>query len=401
MPLLPFRPSVPCVLRQLALGLSVALLPWAALGQERQEPARSQGAAPVPPAKGKTAASASPSASSTASRVSPPGATPIRLRVVGGLGLITQYTQFEQPFWTRDLPRLTGGRLTADIVPFDRAGVPGVEMLRLLQLGVVPFGTALMSSFSAQYPQYTAVDLPGLSNDIPNLRVAAAAFRPYLEQALRDEHGVEVLAVYVYPAQITFCKRPLARLDDLAGRRVRVSSPAQADFITALGAEPVLTGFAQQRSSLESGDSDCAVTGAMSGNTLGLDTITTHLYPLPLNWGMAVFGANMAAWNALPPDARTLLRTELARLEAAIWAQAERETVEGVACNTGQSGCQTGRKGSMVLVPVSAQDEGRRMEVFRTSVLPKWQRRCAVRCDEIWDRTIGAAGRPAVRGGVP
>ena len=59
-------------------------------------------------------------------------------------------------------------------------------MLRLLQFGAVPFGTALMSSFSAQYPEYTAPDLAGLNPDIATLRATLAAFRPYLEKALRD-----------------------------------------------------------------------------------------------------------------------------------------------------------------------------------------------------------------------
>ncbi|WP_082493252.1 TRAP transporter substrate-binding protein [Acidovorax sp. Leaf160] len=378
---LPFFLSIPPAVRLFALCGCLALWPWVASGQDGVGSTGAPGA--VAPAT-----AAKPGAPRPRAQRNPDA--PIRLRVVGGLGLVTQYTQFEEPFWTRDLSRLSGGRLVADIVPFDRAGVPGVEMLRLLQLGVVPFGTALMSSFSAQYPQYTAVDLPGLSADIASLRRASAAFRPYLEEALREEHGVEVLAVYVYPAQVVFCKKTLTRLDDLAGRRVRVSSPAQADFVAALGAEPVVTAFAQQRSSLESGDVDCAVTGAMSGNTLGLDTVASFLYPLPLNWGMAVFGANRAAWNALPADARTLLRTELGRLQEAVWAQAERETAQGIACNTGQASCRDGRKGAMVLVPVSERDDRRRLEVFRTSVLPKWRRRCAVNCDEIWERTIGA-----------
>ncbi len=350
--------------------------------------------APAAPAAS-TSAAASASAPGAQPRAAKPAGAPIRLRVVGGLGGISQYTRFEQPFWATELPRLSGGRLSADIVPFDRAGIPGVEMLRLLQLGVVPFGTALMSSFSSIYPQYTAVDLPGLSGDVASLRAATAAFRPYLEQALRQEQGVELLALYIYPAQITFCKRPMKGLEDLAGRRVRVSSPAQADFIAALGAEPVVTSFTQQRNSLESGDTECAVTGGMAGNTLGVDTLTRYLHPLPLNWGMAVFGANQAAWNALPPEDRQLLRTELARLETAIWDSAERETSEGVACNLGRSDCRTGRRGAMTLVPVSEADERLRVEIFRTTVLPRWLRRCAVRCDQVWTRTIGGTGRGA------
>ena len=72
---------------------------------------------------------------------SKPPAAVSHLRVVGGLAELNQYVRREEPFWTRELARLSGGRYTAEIVPFDRAGVPGTEMLRLLQLGVVPFGT--------------------------------------------------------------------------------------------------------------------------------------------------------------------------------------------------------------------------------------------------------------------
>ncbi|AVP57123.1 TRAP transporter substrate-binding protein [Pulveribacter suum] len=305
---------------------------------------------------------------------------PFKLRVVGGLAGITQYTQLEAPFWTRDLPRLSGGRFTADIVPFDRAGVPGSEMLRLLHLGVVPFGTVLMSSLSAQHPFYTAADLPGLNPDMAALRATLAAVRPALEQALRSEQGIEPLALYVYPAQVLFCRERLRGLADLRGRVVRVSSAAQGDFMAALGAKPRLVPFAQMVAGVESGALDCAVTAAMSGNVLGLHQHTAYLYPMPITWGLALFGANQAAWQALPQELRTLLRAQLPRLETAIWLSAEEETANGLACNTGSSRCTSGRRGAMTLVPVSAQDEARRAELLRSAVLPRWRERCGARC---------------------
>jgi TRAP-type C4-dicarboxylate transport system substrate-binding protein len=100
-----------------------------------------------------------------------------RLRIVGGLAEINQYTRQEEPFWTRELPKLTGGRVTAEIVPFDRAGIRGQEMLRLMQLGVVPFGTALLSLTAAQEPSFAAPDLAGLSADMAVVRKSTAAFR--------------------------------------------------------------------------------------------------------------------------------------------------------------------------------------------------------------------------------
>ena len=42
-----------------------------------------------------------------------------QFRVVGGLAGVSQYTQWEEPFWSRELPRMSGGRFKADIVPFD------------------------------------------------------------------------------------------------------------------------------------------------------------------------------------------------------------------------------------------------------------------------------------------
>ncbi|MES2949457.1 MAG: TRAP transporter substrate-binding protein [Pseudomonadota bacterium] len=321
---------------------------------------------------------------------------PYKLRVVGGLAGVSQFTRWEEPFWTQELLRLSGGKFSADIVAFDRAGVPGAEMLRLLQLGVVPFGTTLMSSLSAQYLQYTAPDLAGLNPDIASLKASVAAFRPYLEKTLREQHGVEVLAIYTYPAQVVFCKKPLSALGDLAGRRVRVSSVGQADFVGALGAVPVTTAFADVVASLNNGNVECAITGSMSGNTLGLQTMTSHLYTMPMNWGLAIFGANRAAWDALPPDFRALLRRELPRLEASIWTEAARETAEGFACNSGTSACKAGQKGTMVLVPVTAQDERKRQDIFTAAVLSRWVKRCGARCSEIWNQTIGPARNIAI-----
>lgn len=316
-------------------------------------------------------------------------AAPYKLRIVGGLAGLNQYTRQEEPFWSKELRRLSNGRFEAEIVPFDRAGVPGTEMLRLLQLGVVPFGTTLMSSLTAQYPEYTAPDLAGLNPDIATLKSTLAAFRPYLEKSLRDQFGVEMLAVYVYPAQVVYCKKPLRGLADLSGRRIRVSSSTQADFVGALGGVAVLTDFAQIVPSLTAGNTECAITGTMSGNTLGLHTLTSHMHALPVTWGLALFGVNRAAWESLPPDLRALLRHELPRLEAAIWQESERETSDGMACNRGSNDCVGGRKGSMVLVPVSAQDERSRREILETTVLPRWVQRCGARCAQVWNQTIG------------
>jgi TRAP-type C4-dicarboxylate transport system substrate-binding protein len=319
-----------------------------------------------------------------------------RLRIVGGLAGVNQYVRHEEPFWTRDLPRLSGGRAAAEIVPFDRAGLRAQDMLRLVQLGTVPFGTLLLGVSAAQEPELAAPDLAGLSPDFASLRRVVAAHRPRLQALLRERHAIELLALYVYPAQVTFCARALASLADLAGRRVRVSSPTQADWVTALGATPVQTAFSEIVPSLRNGNIDCAITGTMSGNTIGLHEVTSHLHTMPVNWGLAAFVAHGPAWQSLSPDLQALLRTELPRLEALIWNESDRETADGIACNRGAPECSGGRRGRMTAVAPTSADEARRRGILADTVLPRWIQRCGADCGSVWNATIGpVVGLPA------
>lgn len=312
-----------------------------------------------------------------------------KLQIVGGLGGLNQFVRHEEPFWTKQLATLSAGKYSASIVPFDRAGVPAQEMLKLMRLGVVPFGTALLSQISSTHPEFGAPDLAGLNPDVVTLKKVVTAYRPYLEKTLRDRYGIELLAIYIYPAQEIFCKKPFVGLADLAGRRTRVSSATQSDFVRALKGIPVLTGFAELMSNMTTGNTECAITGTMSGNTLGLHGLTSHIYTMPVSWGLAVFAANRATWTTLPDDLRSLLLEQLPKLEQAVWAESERETGEGVACNVGAASCAGGRKGTMIEVLPSPQDEQRRQEIFATWVLPAWIQRCGPICVEVWNQTIG------------
>ncbi|WP_374563402.1 TRAP transporter substrate-binding protein [Ideonella sp.] len=335
-----------------------------------------------------TAATTAVTAPPAEAAASAPPSPALSLRVVGGLANVNQYTRHEEPFWTQELPRLTNGKLRASIVPFDRAGIRGQDMLRLMQLGVVPFGTALTSLSSATEPLLGAADLAGLNPDMASLRRHTAAYRPFLEKTLRERHGIELLAIYVYPAQMLFCQRPLKGLADLAGRRVRTASATQADWAEALGAKPVNTSFAELTQNLRSGNVECALTGSMSGYTIGLQQHTRHLFTMPVSWGMAVFGANSGAWAALPADQRSILKQELMRLEQVIWADSERETGDGVRCLTGEQACG-GQPGRLQAQAPTADDDRRRRQLLADTVIARWVKRCGASCAEAWNQTIG------------
>lgn len=312
----------------------------------------------------------------------------IHLRVVGGLATISQYVRFEQPFWEQRIQGLTGGRITAEITPYDRSGLRATEVLAMMRLGVVPFGTVLLGTAAADEPEFNIVDLPALSPDFTALRRNVARVRPYIEALLRERHDVEVLGLYTYPAQVLFCRRPFTGLGDLAGRRIRTSSVGQSEMVEALGATAVVIPFAEIVPAIRADVVECAITGTLSGNAIGLHEVTGHVHAMAVSWGLSVFGASRSAWAVLEPDVQALLRDAVSGLEREIWGGADRETGEGLACNAGRPGCERGTPGRMQIVPVSDSDTALRNRLLRETVVPRWISRCGAECAESWNRYL-------------
>jgi TRAP-type C4-dicarboxylate transport system substrate-binding protein len=279
--------------------------------------------------------------------------------------------------------------VTAEIHPFDQSGFGGQEMLQLMHLGVVSFGTALLAQVAGDEPELNAVDLPTLNPDIASLRKTVDIYRAHLADTLERKYGVELLAVYAYPAQVVFCAAEFRGLKDLAGRRVRTSSVGQSEMMTTLGATPIQIPFASVVDAMRRDVVDCAITGTMSGGQIGLPDVTSFISPIAISWGLSFFGANREAWNELPPDVREQMRSGIARLEGEIWDAADRETEVGLACDTGASSCEDGKIYHMTLVPMTEVDEVERKRLLVETILPKWIQRCGSECADAWNATLG------------
>jgi TRAP-type C4-dicarboxylate transport system substrate-binding protein len=322
---------------------------------------------------------------------------PLRLKIVGGLAGVSQYVRYEEPFWSRHLREVSGGRIQAEISPFDRSGIRAQEMLALMRLGVVPFGTVLLAVVSNEEPEFNAVDLPTVNPDMAALRRTVDLYRPHLENLLAERYDVELLGIYTYPAQVIFCRDRFTGLSDLVGRRIRTSSVGQSEMFAALGATPVVIPFGETLAAVRSGVVECAVTGTLSANAIGLDEVATYMHSMAITSGLSVFGANRAAWAALPEWARQLIREEVGKLEHQIWDAAEVETVEGFACNAGLPTCTNGRRGTATIVPVSEADQQRRIRLLTETVLPGWVRRCGEPCVDAWNTRLAPALGVAAR----
>ena len=96
---------------------------------------------------------------------------------------------------------------------------------------------------------------------------------------------------------------------------------------------------------------------------------------------------------------RSLLQSRLPLLEQALWADAERETGEGVACGSGAGHCNNPRSGprhTMQVVQPGPADQQRLRKLVASTVLTHWLARCGPGCAQMWDTTLApVVGTPA------
>ncbi|WP_043360694.1 TRAP transporter substrate-binding protein DctP [Belnapia sp. F-4-1] len=315
-------------------------------------------------------------------------ASPLRVRVIGGFAGTSQFDRIEQPFWTRRLPALTGGRMVATLQASTQAGVSLDQMLNVMRSGAVLFGTVEANAVAFDEPELAVADLPLLAEDTAALRRMVEIWRPRFQAILAEHYATELLAVFIRPPQVVFCNKPFAGLRGLAGLRVRVASVNQADLVLAVGAQPVVMAFDRIVGAVREGLVDCAITGGLPGHAIGLHRVTTHVSTLPLGWAMSFLTAHRPGWQALPAGLREAVREGIAGLEATMWSAAEEDREQGEACNTGQAPCRHGERAR--LVPVREDPAGIR-PLFGTAVLPGWARRCGSTCAESWNAVAGPA----------
>jgi len=311
------------------------------------------------------------------------------LKVVGGLSNLTAYNDYEKPFWTKTVPELSKGQVTADIKGFNEMGLKGPELLRLMSQGVIEFGTATLAYFASDNPINEAIDLAGLAPDVKTARAVTRAFEPVYAKLYGEGANVKLLGISTYPAQVLFCNADIKSLADVKGKKVRTSSRTTAEFVQALGGSSVTMAFGEVVPALQNKVVDCAITGSLSGYSAKWYEVSTHLYALPINWNQQIHAVNQKAWDKLDPKVQAFLQTNIDKMVDDIWDAAARQTQEGYDCNTGAAACPYPVKGKMVLVQPTDADRQLLKKVLSESVLPKWAARCSAQCVQDFNATIG------------
>lgn len=209
--------------------------------------------------------------------------------------------------WLADeLTRRSKGSIRVEMISMPELGLTGFELVRVMRAGLVDVGEIIGGYVAGDLPIVEGPSLTGLQPTWESSRKSQKAweelYRKYEVQA-----GGKFIGTHPYDWNAAYCVKPIRRLEDVKGVKIRVFSPAMGLFWKSLGAEPVSMAFAEIYSAMERKVLDCAHTGPASGMAIRLPEVSKYLVDMRLGHQPGLIVVSKKSWDALPKDLQQMV----------------------------------------------------------------------------------------------
>lgn len=299
----------------------------------------------------------------------------IPLLVIGqpsSAGLLQK--NMEAPFF-KNLRETTKVPFKVTYRPLESVGFKDTHQLQMLKEGIFDLVSLRFMQNSEAEPSLLGIDMVGLNADYETAGKVIRAYSATVDRYLRERFDAKLLGIWTFGPQELFCRKPVTKLEDLKGYRVRVGSTSLSGFITELGGTPVVLPFDETKNALAIGFIDCAVTSAASANHAGWPEHATHFFPLTVHFGLNGYAISLKKWNALSHREQEKLQAAFDAYSADLWKFTREIDHDAYLCNTGNA-CRHGKQFQMELVKPSAHDVQLLRDITMNRMLPEWGRKC-------------------------
>src|SRR5438093_4478171 len=309
----------------------------------------------------------------------PAGAADYQLKTV-----VTTRTAIQtEQLWTwaaQEIESRTKGRVKLDIVSLPELGLSGFELVRVMQAGLVDIGDVLPTYVAGDIPVIEGADLLGIFGDYDTAVKGHRAWEMVLREKYSDRLGAVVLGSWPWAQQLLYSNRPVTSLADVKGMKIRVFSPAMAQFVRALGGEPVSLAYAEVYTALERKTVDGAITCSRCGWDTKWYEVTKHLVDLHMGTAVStLFVVSKKTWDKLPQDIRQVLAQVGSEFTERGWRLSKEWATDGIEKNTKQGGMQ------YVMIP---KDRAPVLKLVQDNVAPSWAKRAGPQAKDDWNRVL-------------
>ena len=218
--------------------------------------------------------------------------------------------------WAKKLETQSAGALKFTIIPGSQMGPPP-KYYDIARRGQADFTWFLHGFTPGRFPLTEISNLPYLfgSAEIGTKALNDAALR---SQYLDKEHkGVKLLILFTHqPGNIHSANKPVRRVEDMKGLRIRFASATIKDFVAALGGTPVGLPPTQIVESMQKGTIDGAfIDYGGAGIAFRMGPVTKHtteMYSYVASFGYAM---NARSYKRLPKKYQAMIDASVRGVE--------------------------------------------------------------------------------------
>jgi TRAP-type transport system periplasmic protein len=235
--------------------------------------------------------------------------------------------------WGDQVEKATNGRVKFQMLPKHPSAPPGT--FDAVKDGLVDVSYVTASYTPARHILALLPELPGGGATAEINSVAFSRIHWKYFQAIGEYKGVKLLGVFTHgPGQMFNTKRPITKVEDLAGMKIRSGGGISEEMARALGASAFVKPAPESYELLSSGVADGTFFPSESIISFKLGSVIKYATLFPGGFYSSAFGffMNEDKWNRLSKDDQDAINSvsgeALARLAGKAWDAADNAALE-------------------------------------------------------------------------
>ena len=217
---------------------------------------------------------------------------------------------FVEP-WAKKVEAESNGRIKFEIYPAMQLGGAPPALVQQVQDGFVDIVWTLTGYSPGVFPKSEVVEMPFLAG---GAQETSRALQRLYETDLKAEYedkGIHIITLHVHSPGLIHSKDPIAKLEDMQGKKVRGPTRVITQMLKRLGATPVGMPVPQVPESLSKGVIDATVIPWEVTTSLKTSQIvhnhTSFSGDKSLYVASFLFAMNKAKYDSLPPDLKKVI----------------------------------------------------------------------------------------------
>jgi TRAP-type C4-dicarboxylate transport system substrate-binding protein len=207
--------------------------------------------------------------------------------------------------WAKEIEKRTRGRVKITLFPGGTL-TPADKCYDGVVKGISDIGMSVLGYTRGRFPLTEVIDLPlGYKSGLAATRLVNSYYKKFHPREFAD---IKVLYLHAHGPGILHSKKPVAKLEDLKGLRIR-STGLSAKVVSALGGVPVAMPMGETYDALRRGmvEGSMAPMESLQGWKWGeVVKFTTESYGSAYSTAFFV-GMNKDKWNALSGDLQKII----------------------------------------------------------------------------------------------